>query len=122
MIYAEVIFGVLVDWRTMEIQTNSKMGPLTSMTILYERKFRRDTLRKRARKVEILYNKVKWSKTSSNDSHTRCDLHVCKEFEYSFKYSWLEAKLNKEPIILEEDDQEGNPLKKDAISNKRRRK
>lgn len=94
------------------------MGPLTSMTIPYERKFRRDTLRKRAREVEILYNKVKWSKTSNNDSHTRCDRHVCEEFEYSFKYSWLEAKLNKKPIILEEDDKEGNPLKKDAISNK----
>lgn len=115
MVYAEVVLGVPVDWRTMEIQTKSKMTPLMSMTAPCARKFLGEGLGKKATDVEINNDKLEWSETSSDDSDTGCDPHVRKEIEYSFKYSWVENAANKEPKISNEAGKDGEASKRDAV-------
>jgi hypothetical protein len=115
MVYAEVVLGVPVDWRTMEIQTNSKMTPLNALTVPYARKFPGEGLGKKATEVEIPNNKLEWSRTSSDDSDTGCDPHVRKEIYHSFKYGGVEDAINREPSISTKDDKEGDALEKDAV-------
>ena len=118
MVYAEVVLEVPVDWRTMEIQTNSHMKPLADMTVPFARKFPGDGLGKKAIEVEIPNNELQWSETSSDDSDTGCDPRVRKEIEYSFKYGTVQANLNKERIVSDEDGEEQDATGRDAVHGK----
>lgn len=112
MVYAEVILEVPVDWRTMEIQTNSSMGPMMDITMPYERKFIGDALGKRASEVPPVNEEVEWSTTSSDDSYTDCEPHVRQEIEYTFKYGSqyhveeMDGASSNEEMVGEDENEE----------------
>jgi hypothetical protein len=118
MVYAEVVLAVPVDWRTMEIQTNSKMAPLLGMTIPYERKFAGEALGKKASEVEIPNENVEWSETSSEESDTRCDSGARSQKEFPFDFDWVDDIFNKERPIPKEDGKEGDVSESDAVPDK----
>lgn len=115
MVYAEVVLEVPVDWRTMEIQTNSHMKALANMTVPFVRKFPGEGLGKKAMEVEIPNNEIEWSETSSDDSDIGCDPRVRKEIEYSFKYGIVPAKPNSRSIVSSKDGQEQDATERDTV-------
>jgi hypothetical protein len=117
MVYAEVILGVEVDWRTMEIQPNSKMAAVTTTSLPIERKFPGEALGKKATEVEVPNEEVTWSDTSSDDSDTGCDPSVRKQIEGFFKCQWLNSVFQETTTIGDEIGEEGAALEVDAVAS-----
>lgn len=115
MVYAEVILGVIVDWSTLEIQSNSKMNPITTPTLPHVRKFLGDALGKKAMEVEIPNEQVAWSDTSSDDSDTGCDPRTRKEIEGFFKSKWLDLAMLETPIVVADADNHLDAIELDTI-------
>lgn len=115
MVYAEVILGVIVDWSTMEIQTNSKMTMIPMQTLPRVRKFPGEALGKKTNDVDIPNERVVWSDTSSDGSDIGCDPMSRKEIESFFKSRWLDIAMLEAPTLVVENDNETNVVELDTI-------
>jgi hypothetical protein len=85
MVYAEVVLGKQVDWRSINIQTNSNMRAPLQAHFGQGRKFPDGRLGKKMYSKENLKELVVWLAISSNDEKTGCTQAVRHAIEATIK-------------------------------------